>query len=590
VEVVGEAVVERKSGAAGAVAGSDAAGQRAERDELVAPVAQLRDLALEIPRPDEEMMRVTRDRYVGHAVVRERERRQTASRHNRMVAEAVRTLRSVTDRPVEAPPRPPEGSRILANTAYRALADAGSKIASVALYIVMARKLGEAGFGVFTFAFSLVLLATTLADFGQDRILTREVARDRRRLEGYFANTIALKLTLAVPVFAFAVAAVWLAGVADATTALVAGLLAGGVAVELLARTCFAVFQAYERLEFVPVVVISQRFLTAAAGIAALLAGASVVAVAAIYLGGALVALAAALRLQFRRVARPVLAVEPRAWSPLMRAALPVGLAGVFSTVLFRADMTMLAFYEAKEVVGNYGAAYRLFESTLFLAWAVGAAVFPVLSRLTPASDPPVARVFERSLKLVIALTLPVAVGALVLAEPVVRVVYGTDYEEAVTALRLLAPAIALYPVAHLAGFLLVGQDRQRVLTMTFGLVAIQNVAANFVLIPWLSLDGAALGTSLSQALVTVTLTAAAARAVGGLDWPRVLAGPLLAGAAAGATMAALVGTPALAIAAAAAVYAAVLGGFEHRAYPRDARAIWEFVQRGRRATTAEAS
>ena len=40
--------------------------------------------------------------------------------------------------------------RILANTAYRLIADVGSKLASIAFYVVMARELGAKSFGVFT--------------------------------------------------------------------------------------------------------------------------------------------------------------------------------------------------------------------------------------------------------------------------------------------------------------------------------------------------------------------------------------------------------------------------------------------------------
>ena len=49
-------------------------------------------------------------------------------------------------------------SRVLANTGYRLLADVGGKVASVVLFIVMGRKLGDEGFGVFTFAFALAAL------------------------------------------------------------------------------------------------------------------------------------------------------------------------------------------------------------------------------------------------------------------------------------------------------------------------------------------------------------------------------------------------------------------------------------------------
>ena len=89
-------------------------------------------------------------------------------------------------------------SRVLANTGYRLLADVGGKVGSVVLFIVMGRKLGDASFGVFTFAYSLVAIVTALADFGQDKVLTREVARERGLLDRYFLNTLILKLGLAL--------------------------------------------------------------------------------------------------------------------------------------------------------------------------------------------------------------------------------------------------------------------------------------------------------------------------------------------------------------------------------------------------------
>src|SRR5918999_6072840 len=108
--------------------------------------------------------------------------------------------------------RPPDvearegAQRILANTAYRGLADLGSKIISLALYVVMARELGESGFGVFTFGLAVAMLVTALGGFGQDAILVREVARDRSRIDHYFGNTLVLKVVLAFPALAVAIA------------------------------------------------------------------------------------------------------------------------------------------------------------------------------------------------------------------------------------------------------------------------------------------------------------------------------------------------------------------------------------------------
>ena len=218
-------------------------------------------------------------------------------------------------------------SRVLVNTGYRLLADVGGKVGSVVLFIVIGRKLGDSAFGVFTFAYALVALLTSLADFGQDKVLTREVSRRPEVLDRYFFNTLALKLVLAVPILAAGTGVLALLG-RDGQTLAVVALLGAAVLVVLLTSTLYATFQAFERLQYVPVALISERFATAAAGIALLFAGVGVVGVSAVFLGGALLALAIASRLLVRHVVRPRFVLDPSLAGPLMRAAAPAAQAG----------------------------------------------------------------------------------------------------------------------------------------------------------------------------------------------------------------------------------------------------------------------
>ena len=465
---------------------------------------------------------------------------------------------------------------ILTNTAWRAFADAASKVASIALYVVMARELGDAGFGVFTFALMYATLFTALAYFGQDAVLVREVARDRPLLGRYFGNTIALKLLLAVPVLLVALAILALVGASE-TTLIVTALLGLALTVEAALATVFAVFQAYERMRNIALVLIAQRFATAGVGIAALLAGAGVVAVAVIYVGGALLAVAIGLAL-LRQVGRPRLQVSPPTWPALMTAAVPLGIAGVFGTILFRIDTIILAAFESTAVVGDYGAAYRLLEATLFLGWAIGGAVYPVLSRLDLSER--LADVFEQSLKLTLTATLPLAVGAAVLADPLVETLYGTDFDEAAPALQLLAPSIVLFPIAYVTGLFLIARRRQRFVAVLYGLVTALNVLLNLVLIPAFSLNGAALTTSVTELVLVVPALVLGARLVGGLSWRRIVTGPASAALVAGALMAVLASSFWLAVAAGGAAYLVVLAAVERLAFPADARAFSAFLRR----------
>lgn len=473
--------------------------------------------------------------------------------------------------------------RVLANTAYRAAADIGSKVISIAFFIVLARKLGESGFGVFVLGLTLAAVLTVLADFGQDLVLTREVARDHRRIDEYFTNTVAVKIAVAVPLILVAAVVTAVLGT-DSETRAVLLLLSVALIAERLASTCFAVYQAYEQLAYVPVVIITQRALTAAFGISALVAGADVVAVAAIYLACAVVALGLA-QVLLRRVVRPRFLLRPRSWTPLFWAAAPVGIASVFSLLLFRIDTAILALFDSTAVVGAYGAAFRLFEATLFLSWAVRTAVYPVLARLSATSRPTIGDVFDRAVKLVLALTLPLSIGAAILAEPIIDLVYGEEYDNAVRPLVVLAPAIVLYSVAEVCGGLLVARDRQRATAVANGAVAVLNLALSLVLISRFSLDGAAAAALVTQLVLMVGLLAIAHGVTGGDAWRRILSGPAAAGLVFALAVFALRDHLFAAVLVGGLVYVAALAAFERVAYPDDARAIWAFLRgRGRSA------
>jgi O-antigen/teichoic acid export membrane protein len=469
--------------------------------------------------------------------------------------------------------------RILLNASYRSIAEIGGKLASFVLYVVMARKLGASDFGVFSFCLTFVTLVTVPAAFGQDSLLTREVSRDPEKAGPYFANTIGLKLGLSLPILGLAVAG--LALFSSRQTAIVSLLLGLGTVAQLLMNTCFGIFQAFERLGPVAIVTVLQRLLTAALGITLLYLGAGVVTVSTVFLISGLLGLILAVALVFTSFVRARFRIDLSSWKGLMWAALPIGLGAIGALILFRIDTVMLAIYKPATVVGNYSAAYRLLEATLFLGWAISAAVFPVLARLKRDSEPSIAFVFERALKLAVATALPLGVGAAVFAAPVIRMLYGPGYGSADTALRLLAPTIALYPLAYLANTVMIAQNRVASLGITYFLASLENILLNLVLIPRWSLNGAALGTSISQLLIAVVFITICLREFGRVDWLRITAGPLFATALAMAALASLAGTFAIALSAGAIVYFGSLIVFERFAYPSDARVLVQVLRRG---------
>jgi O-antigen/teichoic acid export membrane protein len=460
-------------------------------------------------------------------------------------------------------------SRILLNAGFRAIADIGSKIATAALYIFVARKLGASQFGIYMFALSFVGVVTAIGFFGQDLVLAREVSRDHSRLEEYYSDAMVARSLFSVLPLLLVLLVTWAGGMSHHTL-LVALLLGIGVTADYCVQVPFAVFMAYERAEFVAVVLIAQRWLTTGTAIAALYMGVGLVGVVGIYAVGSVFAVVLGTAMMYRYLGRPRLRINLQGALRVTREALPIGIAFVALTILFRIDMTMLAIFKPAREVGQYGAAYKLLETTAFFGWAVNVAVLPALARLSPSTSPTVGFVYQRGLKLLIAITLPVAVGAVVLATPIVSLVYGSQYHRASVALALLAATIWLFPVASLSSQLFFTQGRRSTVAIVYALVAVENIALNLWLIPAFSLRGAAAGTSISELLVAGALIFLAGDLRGRLQLRRMLAGPVLATAAAGVLMFVLRHKLAAAVPVGILAYLLTLFSYERVAFPDD--------------------
>jgi O-antigen/teichoic acid export membrane protein len=471
---------------------------------------------------------------------------------------------------------------IARNAAVGVAAEVISKITSVVLYAVMARKLGQSGFGEFTFVISLCMLLIVLAGPGTNDILTREIARDRTTLPRLLWSAVGVKSALGVPAVALAYLIVLVSGY-DTDVQLAVVLLGVSQLVETVSKSLQATFLAYDDLRPVAKALLLQRTATTIVGIAVLATGGGLVSISAVFLLGAVLAVV----YLFRQL------ISLRGWVPvtlsltaarqLYVVAFPLGLSAVFTTVLFRVDAVILAWFKPEAIVGLYGAAYRMLDSTLFLSWTFVSALMPTLSRGGKGQ----AAAFQGGAKVLLAVLAPIGLTFALFAEPIMRTVYGSGYTDGATALRLLGGTAMLFGLSHLAQTTLVAQDRQKVIPWLTGGFALQNVALNLALIPPLSLEGAALATTITEVTRCAVLFVLARP--GHISLVRIAIGPVGAGfVMVGIWALNLPGLVALLIAPVA--YAGTLYLIESRLYPADLTLLKELVLRRRSRPSAPAN
>ena len=288
------------------------------------------------------------------------------------------------------------------------------------------------------------------------------------------------------------------------------------------------IFQANERLDLISLSIVIQRTLTAVAGIVVLTRGGGVVAASLVFSIGAVCGLVVS-ELSVRRLVPSRPRPRPRAWPRLLKTAFPIGVAFLLYILLLRLDVTLLSFIAGEAEVGLYAAAYRLVESTQFVAWAMSAAMMPWLSRTATGG---LVRGYELGLKAMNAVLLPISLVFVLFAQGIVDLLYGDAFAPAVLPLQLLGLTSALYGMQSFASTTLIARDSPGTFGKLVGVVVVLNLGANLIVIPEYGADGAAAVSLASGLLLGASSLLLAGRKVGPVRFWRSFAGPVLASGA----------------------------------------------------------
>jgi O-antigen/teichoic acid export membrane protein len=345
-----------------------------------------------------------------------------------------------------------------------------------------------------------------------------------------------------------------------------------GIGFEYQAGTLYAVFDGRERQQYVATTLIVNRIATAVMGVVAALAGASLVTIALLFTAGSALGVLTAYWLMERFVLRPARRIEPHAWRALIKASLPLGILALLGTVSFRTSVVILGLFSAGTAdVGEYGAAFRLVEASLFIASSFNAASLAWFSRQNGDGPVPIHRGFEMATKTVFTLMLPIGLGLALFAQPLIDALYGSDFDGAVTPLRILGALCALWGLNTTMVTVLVTRNQPHVYTRPALIALVPNVALSVILIPAYGATGAAIAAVAAAALLDLLVIPRTARLLGSARYLRVLLAPLGAGAVMALFATALAGVPWVAGALVAAIgYAAAFLLIERLFSPGD--------------------
>lgn len=374
---------------------------------------------------------------------------------------------------------------VFKNTLFVTFGSLALKVVNFLFGIYVIRRLGDDRFGQYSIVLAFVGLFQILAELGISQYAMREIAQDRQKTEGMFWNVAAVRfllgllalgyIPLAARIFNYAPELLW--GVMIYTSTF---LLAALEAPLQMALT------AHERFEYATGMTVLGQIAFTAFGAIFLFSGGNFVWLIVASLLSFIPKIAVGLWAVWRHGIigfRPTF--TPRSWPGLIRSGLPFSIIALTLTIAFSIDALMIKMFHTDAMVAWYRAPYELVFSILFITRGFKEAMVPSLARTYVEDPAQVTRWYYRTIKVMLLISLPIAVGGMMVAYPLIRFMLTPDYyPHSAIALQILIWDVPFLMYASFCGNLTTVVKEERAAAWIYTINAIANVVLNAIFIP----------------------------------------------------------------------------------------------------------
>ena len=384
--------------------------------------------------------------------------------------------------PAEATHSQEAGRRVSRNLGALLGGQAITWTVTLAWTVVVPRALGPVGLGILVSAQSVSGVLGIVLGMGTRNYLVREAVINPAEGPRLVGTALVLRIATAPAVGVAAV--VWARVAGDGRqAATVLYLITAMTVLTLITEPLQAAFQAIERMKYLAYADTINKSAQSLIGIALVLAGFTVVGIAA---NMAIIAVVV-LVLTFWWL-RPHFAVDIRTSVPRMsemaRQSLAYWAFGLFGMVYFWIDTIMLSLMTRPQVVGWYGVTSQLFQTLMYLPVLVQTAWLPRLVAAFTSGHRELTKTARTPVELILTISVPIAVTTGLIADPLIHAVYGAGFAPAVPVMVILALCIPPIYLNIILASVLLAAKRQRVWTIVMAGAAVINPLMNLVLIP----------------------------------------------------------------------------------------------------------
>ena len=384
--------------------------------------------------------------------------------------------------------------RVVRNSIFGILSQAVGGGVFFLVMLLIARELGPERFGTFSYIFAFVTVFHMFADFGLTNILIRELARNQQNLGQILGAVIPLVTIIAIGAYVIIlVSTIFLPISNDAQMAMC--IMGAIILVGFPAAVYGAVCRAFEDMGFNAAGLIAQRLLLLVLVLLALNLKSGLVGYALCYLGEIVFQWLFFYLIVRKRYTKYRWRLDMAYWRYLIVEGLPIGAGTVLRRISWYLDIFLLMVLSTASSVGLFSAAYRIIRMVNVIPFTLSVPLFPPLSRFGVESKEKAYALFRRATNIFILIGLPISLWMVLLGPQLMAVLFGDHFLSAGSTLRIMGVVVLFLFLNSLYLYLFTALGKQKLYTFSIGFSVLINIILDFILIPILDIQGAAIGT-----------------------------------------------------------------------------------------------
>ena len=394
-------------------------------------------------------------------------------------------------------------SKIAYNTIIQLVGKVISTILGLISLAMMARYLGQAGFGLYITIITYVSFFAIIADLGLTLVTVQMISRPEVEENKVLNNLFGLRL---ISIIIFLGLAPIISIFLPYPSFIKIGIIIAALSFlfPALNQVLIGLFQKKLRMDKAVIAETASRLL--------LVIGIWFVLVSNRGLLGILWVTVASAALNFAisyALATNYFILKPsfdlKIWQEIIFKSWPLAITIVLNLLYLKTDTLILSFIKSPGEVGLYGAAYRIIDVLTTLPFMFAGIILPILTlSWFEEKKEYFNSVLQKSFDLMAIFSIPIIAGTLVMAKPLLVLVAGNDFADSGTVLKILIFALVAIFLGCMFAHAVIAIDRQRKMISSYIFVSLTSVILYVFLIPKFSYFGAAAVTIYSELAIAI--------------------------------------------------------------------------------------